>query len=200
MVAAAQKAVDGLADLADRPAVERERAGMDDRFLAEQQRAKAERAVERELRRACAEDRDSPASGPGGAAKVLDEGGEPPRVADWVPAHQRGSADDPVGQECRSVGREEVVLVPAEREERERVAAVRIDQGTSASPLADALSHALPQRAEPEVQHSEGEERGRRGRDVLDILAGREMITGVEGEESAHRGERAGGQEQLPSR
>lgn len=197
MVAAAQKAIDGLADLADRPAVEREGAGMDDRFLADLQRTKAERAVQGELRRARAEDRDSPASRPGGAAKVLDEAAERARVADRVSAHQRGSGDDTVGEERRSIGRKEVVLVPAEREECQRVAAVRGDQGTSPPPLADALRHALPQRAEPEVERAEDEEHGRRGRDVLDVLAGREMIAGVQHEEDARRGERAGGQEQL---
>src|SRR5581483_1025638 len=112
--------------LSDGPPLEREVRRPQDRLLADEDRAEPERAIAVELRVRRAEHGEPPAVGPHERAELGQERVQLVLVPDRVAAHERGSGDDAIGEECTSRRREEVALVAPEREEGQAVAPVRV--------------------------------------------------------------------------
>ena len=114
----------GLAHLADRAALEREPAGLDDRLVTEVEAPQAER-----LERRCGSRAHRHRSEPQ-AANLRERGGlveqrrHRGRRPDGIAGAQHHPTFDAVPEERRAVVGEEVVLIAAELEERERVVAV----------------------------------------------------------------------------
>jgi hypothetical protein len=127
-VARTLQAVHGLADLADRPALEREPSRLDDRLVTVVQRVQVVLAIEVQCVLRRAEDRDAPAARPGELEEGSDERGEAIRRADRIAGHDRDAAHDLVGHERRLVVVEEVRLVAAQHERGERVGAPGRDE------------------------------------------------------------------------
>ena len=75
-----------------------------------------------------ADDREPPAVRVRDAPELREQRVELRLVADRVAADERGAGDDAVGEERAPRRREEVALVAPQREEREAVAAVRVDE------------------------------------------------------------------------
>ena len=94
-------------------------------------------ALELLLRRA--EHRETPAVRLCDAPELGEQRVELLLVADRVAADQRGAGDDAIREERAPGRREEVALVAAEREEREAVAAVGVDERARDAALADRL-------------------------------------------------------------
>ena len=139
----------GLAHLPDRPALERERGRVDDRLVAVVERVQAVRSVRRERRFRGAEDRDAPAA----FVRKRDEAAYERRRSlgrpDRVPGDDRHSTDDPVREERGLVLREEVRLVAAQHEGRQRICTPGGDQVVREAPLAKLLPMAIAPRRQP---------------------------------------------------
>ena len=157
---------DGLADLADRAAVERELGRAEHRLLPDRDRAQAEPPVAVEMLLGRAEDGEAPAVRLCDAPELGEQRVELLLVADRVGADERGAGDDAVREERPPRRREEVALVAAEGEEREAVAAVRVHERASDAALADGLPRRLRDRAEPEEERREPDEEAERGERV----------------------------------
>src|SRR5205085_958364 len=118
---------DRLPHLADRPSVERELRGPDDRLVAEVHGVEAETAIERNELRTRTERRDPPpcraCDPPELVEQILDLVG----LADRVAADERAAVDDAVREERPSGRREQEPLVAAQREVRETVAPLVAD-------------------------------------------------------------------------
>ena len=127
-VAGLLEPVHRLAHLADRAALERERGDVDDRLVAVVERVQPVRRVQRQAALGRAEDRDAPVA----RVRVLDEPADQLVEAlarpDRVARDDRDAADDAVGEERRFVLGEEVRLVGAQHERRERVDAPRLHE------------------------------------------------------------------------
>src|SRR5207244_12644723 len=120
---------DRLAHLADGAALERELAGTEDRLVADLDRLQPEPLVSLEV--GGAEEREPPAVRVDDAAELGQQLVEFFLLADQVAADERAAADDAVGEECASARREEPALVPAQREERERVPTISLEDRES---------------------------------------------------------------------
>src|SRR5205823_14168131 len=94
--ARAAQPVHGLADLADRSALEREPSRLDDRLVTVVEGVQAVLAIEGQSVLGRAEDRDPPAPRPREVEKGTDQRREAVRRADRVAGHDRDAADDPV--------------------------------------------------------------------------------------------------------
>ena len=116
--------VDRLADLADRPAFERELRRLDDRLVAEIEAPQAERL---ERRRQIGADRHRTEPEPARLrerGRLLEEGRHRRRRAHRVAGAQHHPSLDAVAEERGPVVREQVLLVAPQLEERQRVVAV----------------------------------------------------------------------------
>ena len=193
-VAGAVEARDGLPDLADLPAFERESIGAKDGLVAELDRAQSEPAIARELLAARPEDRDPPAVRAREPAELGQQLVELVLVPDGIAADERGACDDPVRQEGAPVRREQVALVAAQGEEGQAVAAVGLDEPPRGAPLFDGLADAGRERPEPEIERADGHHGGRRGEHVLQPV--RPRVELEPGGHPAERRERARGSEQ----
>src|SRR5439155_23565825 len=127
-VAGALEAVNGLAHLADRSPLEVERVHVDDRLVAVVERVQPAAAVEVETRRRGTEDRETPVARVGERDEAVDERRKLVARADRIAGDDRHPADDAVGEERPLALAEEVRLVGAERERRERVDPPRGDE------------------------------------------------------------------------
>src|SRR5262245_27628937 len=199
-VARLRQARNGLANLPNRPALEREVGRPDHGLVADRDRSQAEAAVALDLRMRRTEDRDAPAVLVRERAKIGQEVVELVLVPHWVAADERDAADDPVREERAPGRREEPALVTAEREEGEAVAAVRLHERAGSTVLRDGLNDGLRQRAEPEEQGREAEyerERERRLGDAFRNLGAVQLDAEPDG---AARPERHEHREQRPDR
>ena len=180
-----------LADLSDRTALERERRGVDDRLVAVVQRVQSVCGVDRQPGFGCAEDRDPPVAGASASDEAADERGAFVRRADRIAGDDCDAADDAVGEERRLVVVEEVRLVGAEDERRQRVDAPGLDECRRQLPLALCLHDAMPPRCEPAAddprrrRHAEQEEREREP--VAERAAQVVGAVDVAGEDAAER-------------
>ena len=176
LVAALLEARHRLPDLADRPAVERERRGLDHCLVAVVERVQAVPRVqaERILRRA--EHGDAPAARVRELEEPADELGEPIRRTDRIAGDNRDPADDLVREEPRLVRVEEVRLVTSEDERRERVDPPRGDEIAcelalarflldAVTPGSDPLEHEQRDGGDREHQHGDGKPVAERQRD-----------------------------------
>src|SRR5205085_9116083 len=148
--------VDGLAHLPDRAPLEREAADVDHRLVAVVERVQAVRAVEPEASLRRAEDGDPPATGMGerdeAPEQLLEAFGRP----DGIARDDRDAADDLVGEEGALVLAEEVGLVGAEDERRERVGAPGGDEGAGELALAGLLAQPVAPGREPRREQPRG--------------------------------------------
>ena len=128
LVAALLEPGDRLAHLADRAAFEREVGGPDDCFVAEIDRLETDAGVvgERVVRRA--RDRHAPALRMGDAAELRDQLVALVVGADRVAGDKRRPADDAIREERPAADGEEVALVATQREVRQAVVAVLLDE------------------------------------------------------------------------
>src|SRR5947209_9696740 len=117
-----------LAHLADRPALQAELAEIDDRLVAEVDRAQAERLVERAELLAGADRAEPQAAGLSECLQLFEQRREGARRTDRIAGEQEHAVLDPVADERLLVGAEEVLLVAAQLEERQRVGAVAADE------------------------------------------------------------------------
>ena len=122
------EAGDGLAHLADRAAFQAERAGIDDCLVAEIERAQAELLEQRPEWFADTDRGDHEAAGFGEDGELGEQIRDRPGFADGVAGDDEDAAFDPVAEERLPVVAEQVVLVVAQLEVRERVAAVPADE------------------------------------------------------------------------
>ena len=124
LVSRLAETADGLADLADRAAFEREAVQLDDRLVAQVDRAQPELLVQRAQLLAGAERAELEAAGVGELADLLEQAGERVTRSDGVAREQQDPVLDRVGHERPPVLVEDVVAVGPQLEERERVGAV----------------------------------------------------------------------------
>jgi hypothetical protein len=131
--------VDGLPDLANGAALERERRGLDHRLVAVVEGVEPALRVELEAALRGAEDREPPTTlareGDEAVEERLVGRGRPDRVA----GDDRHAADHAVGEERELVVGEEVRLVGPEHERGEGVGAPGRDEVASQRPLARLL-------------------------------------------------------------
>ena len=158
---------DGLTHLADRAPLERERRRAQHRLLADREsracraggtgRGASAEALITASRQPCvrATRRNSASSASNSSS-----------VAHRVAADQRRARDDAVREERAPGRREEVALVAPQREERQAVVPVRVDERACDPPLADGLRDGVRQRPQPEVERGEAEHEPERGEDV----------------------------------
>ena len=141
--------VNGLADLADRSPVQRERRRLQHRLVPVVEGVKTVSAVDVEAALADAENGDPPVALPGERDEPGDKPVELGGRADRVARHDRNSADDPIGEERALVLAEEVRLVGAQHERRERVCAPPRDQTARRLPLPRLLLLPVPPGRQP---------------------------------------------------
>src|SRR5205814_6229042 len=121
--------------LPDRPALQRERGGVDDRLVAEVQRAQARLPVERQQPTARADDADAQAVALGEGEGLTEKRAQRVRLADRVSGHEQHAALDAVAEEGAAVAREEVAQVATQLEEGEGVGTVGADEGSGHAAL-----------------------------------------------------------------
>jgi len=102
------------------------------------------------LRRGC-EHGESPPAGSRDPGHLPEQRVELSLIADGISAHERAAGDDAIREERASTGREQVALVAAEREEREAVVTVCVDERPCRSSLSDGLRNGERERTQPEV-------------------------------------------------
>ena len=155
LVAGLAQARDRLAHLAHAAALEREGRRAQDGLVADRDRPHPPAAIQVEpLLRAVQHDHP-PAALAAQAAEVLDQPGISSRRADRVAGHEGAPGDHAVGQEGVAGAREAVAAVGAQREERQAVAAVPIDEPAGAGAVGVRRAARLAVRAQPVVQRPE---------------------------------------------
>ena len=127
-VAGLFEARNGLPDLADRPALEREPLGVDDRLVADVERAQPCLLEDAPSRRAHAERRDPQRALLGERHDRPHQIGDGRRLSDRVARDHHHAALGAVADECRPRRVEQVVLVRAELEEGEGVGPVLVNE------------------------------------------------------------------------
>ena len=177
-VALLLQARDRLPDLADRPALERERPGLDDRLVAQVHRPEPELLPERAHALARAERRDSQAARLGEEAELAQQRRNRLVGADGVARDEEHARLDAVAEEGPSVRAEQVVLVAAELEVGERVVAVPPHELSRRPAKLDSREH--PRRGErPEEEIGTPGERDQAG-DADRLVEVPELVVEVE--------------------
>ena len=141
--------MNGLAHLTDRSTLELERPDVEHGLVAVVERMQTVRPVAVEARLGCAEDRDPPVARVGEGDEAVDEVRELLGRADRVAGDDRDAADDAVGEERALTLAEEIRLVGAEHERRERVDPPGRDERTRQLAVADAVGEPVAPRCEP---------------------------------------------------
>ena len=199
-IALALEPRDGLPHLADRPSLEREVARDHDRLVPEVDRLEAHGRVERKQPLARREDGRSPAAGLGDPPKLRHELARFGRVSDRVAADQRDSMQDAVREERVPGGREEVALVVAQREERQRVEAGIADDAPGLGARPGLVLQVRGDRAKPEVEGAEDERAEEDSECVSDALGQVDRPRCVGRQNSDDRAERQERVDQGPDR
>ena len=123
-----------------------------------------------------------------GARKALqlgEEGVDLALLPHRVTAHERRAGNHAVGEERATTRGEEIALVAPQREEREAVGAVRLDERPRDAALPHRLRDRLPERAQPEVDADCGE----RGPGVVREVVAWDLDGEDEGDDRGERGE-----------
>src|SRR5437764_6900795 len=150
-----------LAHLAYRPTIQREAPSFDDRFVAQVERTQARLPPERNQRFADAARRQLRASPLGVRRRLRDEAGQGGGWPNRVARAEQDAVFDPVGEEGGAGLVEQVLLVAAELEERERVGAVAADEPPGEAPGLGIGK--APRRSErPEHEIGDRQQRGER--------------------------------------
>src|SRR5262249_7387915 len=157
-VSRALRAVQGLAHLADRAAVERDRGDVQDCLVPVVQGVQPVRAVEPEPPFRRAEDGDAPVARVRVLGEAPHERVEALRRADRVAGDDGDAAGAAGGGERVAGGAEEVRLAPAQHERRERIPPPRLHERAHRLALVRLLPDAVPPWGEPRRDD-------RRGRD-----------------------------------
>ena len=143
------EAVHRLADLPDRASLEREPLDLDDRLVPVVERVQSVGAIARQRVLRSAEHGDAPVALVGERDVSLEEPLEAVWCAHRVPRDDGHAADDLVGEERALVLVEEVRLVGAEDERRERVDAPGCHERACELALARLLAEPVAPRPEP---------------------------------------------------
>src|SRR5439155_13088625 len=152
------------------------------------------RLVEREQALARAQNRDAPTAAPSELTEAFEKSWNLAPVPDRIAADERRPADHRVGEERAAARREEVALVAAQREVRERVAPVLLDQAPREGAISDGRMLAPAPGAQPQVEPAECEERRSRGHQVDQVVGQKALVHLVEEERGEERAERRGRQ------
>ena len=134
-----------------RPSSENSR-GPQHRLVPDRDGLEPERAIAVEVLLGRADDRESPAARARDASQLRKQRVDLRLVADGIAADERRARDDAVGEERAAGRREEIALVASQREEREAVAAVAVDERPRDPPLAHRLRDGVAERPQPEVE------------------------------------------------
>ena len=145
-VALALEPLHGLAHLADRAALERERGDVEHCLVAVIDRPQLKATVERERILGRPEHGHPPAAAACEDEEAREQRLQGIRLSDRVAGHDRHAADDTVGEERVLVRREEVRLVRAQCERRERVCPPGAYERSREVPFRAGLGELVPPR------------------------------------------------------
>jgi hypothetical protein len=134
-VAGPLEPVDGLADLADRAPLERERADVDHAFIAVVERPQAVPTVERQAALARPEHGDAPVALVRELLELRQKALDRIRVSDRIARDDGDAGDHPVREEGPTVQAKEVRLARSEDEGRQRVRAMFVEEPPHEQPF-----------------------------------------------------------------